>query len=227
MIRTLTTLFRARAADAEDALIDANGTTLLAQHLRDAKANVTKGQQTCAALMARKSAEEKRLQSLITEIEEREKSARDAIKAEETEPAAEIADRIIALEDHKDLALKAIADLEQRIAKIREGLSSAERRISTLAAELRMARSGAQSRKVMAQLSGGPDQCALHLAEDMAARVRGVNDAEEDICSAMDELRADPGGLDARIKGAGLTTESKSRRNALLARLSSDQQTNQ
>ena len=225
MIRTLQTLFRATAAEAEEALIDANGTTLLAQHLRDAKENVKRGQQTCATLMARRTVETKRLESLTKEIEDREGQARAALAAGQDDLATEIADRIVTLEDHRSQAHAAIADLDQRIGKMRESLSSADRRIASLAADLRMARSGQQSRKAMARLSHGPEDCALHLAEDMAARVRGVNEVQEDICSAMDELRADPGGLDSRIKDAGFNTASSARRDAVLARLAQNSET--
>lgn len=221
MIRTLQTLFRATAAEAEEALIDANGTTLLAQHLRDAKANVKVGQKTCATLMARRTAEERRFLSLIAEIAEREDQARAALAAGQDDLASDIADRIIALEDHKSTAQIAMTDLDQRIGKMREGLSSADRRITALAADLRMARSSAQSRKVMAQIGDCGDPCALHRAEDMAARVRGLEDNRDEICSAMEELRNDPGGLDARIDTADLNQASKARRAAVLARLSS------
>jgi len=225
MIGTLKTLFRAQAAEAEEALIDANGTTLLAQHIRDAKVNVKKGQQTCATLMARKSAEQKRLDALVTEIADREDQARAALAASQDDLAGEIADRIVALEDHKALSRAAIADLDQRIAKLRDGLSSADRRISNLAADLRMARAGEQTRATMAMIATGPETCALHKAEDMANRVRGLNECQEDICAAMDELRADPAGLNQRVKDAGLGDPNQNRRDAILSRLSSKTET--
>lgn len=221
MIGTLRTLFRAQAAEAEEALIDANGTTLLAQHIRDAKLNIKKGQQTCATLMARKNAEQKRLDALIAEIADREAQTRAALTAKQDDLADQIADRIIALEDHKAQSRAAITDLDQRIAKLREGLSSADRRISNLAADLRMARAGEQTRATMARITTGPEPCALNKAEDMAARVRGLNECQEDICSAMDELRSDPAGLNQRVKDAGLGDPTQNRRNAILSRLSS------
>lgn len=222
MITTLRTLFRASAAEAEEALIDANGARLLAQHLRDAQTDVDQSRRMCATLMARRSAETRRIENLTAEIGRREEQARAALAAGQTQLAADIADRIVVLEDQRSQAQTAVQDLNARISTLRNGLSEADRRIASLAGDLRMARSGALGRAAQHQTAEGITPCALNAAEEMAARVRALDTTRDEICSAMHELRTDPGGIDARAKEAGLADPDNLRRKAVLARLSTE-----
>ena len=219
MISTLRTLFRASAAEAEEALVDANGTTLLAQHLRDARRDLGQSRQACAALMARKTAEERRIEAITEEITRREQQARDAMAAGQDDLAAAMADRIVILEDQRSQANASRSDLDTRIAGLRENLSEADRRIASVAGDLRAARAGSAARSAMSAVSPSCGPSALIQAEDMANRVRGLDQGRDDLCSAMHELREDPAGLDARMKDAGLGDPDQSRRKAILARL--------
>lgn len=221
MITTLRTLFRASAAEAEEALIDANGTRLLAQHLRDARTDVEQSRRMCASLMARRSAEDRRIEKLTEEVARREEQVRAALAADQSDLATDIADRIVILEDQRAQARTACQDLDTRIASLRERLSDADRRIATLAADLRMARAGALDRAAAHRTADGVAPCALNEAEDMAARVRALDTTRDEICAAMTELRTDPAGIDARANSAGIGDPDNLRRKAILARLSS------
>lgn len=222
MLNTLRTLMRARAAEAEEAVIDANGTTLLAQHLRDARADVERSRHACATLMARKASEARRVEEITAEIAKREPQARAALKADNERLAAEVADRIVVLEDQRAQGTEAIEKLDGRIEKLRTSLADADRKIAHLVGELKAARSGALSRRVMGQINEPCTGSALNQAEEMAQRVRGTEAWCEDKSAALSELRRDPAGLDDSLSKAGHPTPDEERRKAVLARLSGD-----
>ena len=89
MFQTLGTLFRARAAEAEETLIDRNAITLLAQHLRDAKAEIGRSRAAIAGLMARETERGRGLDKLAEEILRREREAQAAMEAGEDALAAD------------------------------------------------------------------------------------------------------------------------------------------
>ena len=226
MITTLRTLFRASVAETEDAVVEANGTRLLAQHLRDAEADTKTARRALASLIARQKTEERRIDAATEEIARREQEAGAALRAEDEDLAGDLADRIVMLEEQRDQAEAAHKDLGCRIKALRGNLSHADRRIATLASELRAARAGTICRKTAEDLAEGLHPSSLERAEAMAWRVKASTQRIEDEMTAMSELRADASqDLDARLKEAGIADPGGARRKAVLARLLSKNKT--
>lgn len=225
MFQTLNTLLRARAAEAEERLVDANDKTLLAQHLRDAKAEMAAARSAAARLIARKDAEDRRAVRLDEEIEQREDQARAAMTAGQDDLAGDIADRIASLEDQRTQARASANDLQRQINSLREGIELARDRIARLGGELRQAHNADLSRKTTRLLTQTSCGSALSRAEAMAERVREnsrfrdtITGAEQALCA--NENRVD---LDGRIAEAGLPTAATTRRTEILTRLTINQ----
>ena len=218
MLETLRTLFRASTAEREDALIEANAIPLLAQHLRDAKVDVERARRGLAALIARKSGEERQRRALDTEIGRRENDARAAIDAGEDALLNEIADRIAGLEDRRAQAERAKEELQTRIDTLRETLAGAEYRMASLTDELRLARGQALQRRAVTAIDPRIAVNALQKAEETAARLRASGQHSDDAAAALAEMRPDA-DLDSRLREAGLDTQRRDRRAAILDRL--------
>lgn len=225
MIRTLRTLMRATAAEAEERLIDSRGPEILAQHLRDADADVKRGRRSLAALEARRTSEERRVTALTEEIARREDDAGRALGADETGLAADIADRIVALEEERDRAKAAAEALEARGAELRTALAMAERKLAGLAADLRAARSGRIWRDARSRLVVAPETSALEQASDLATRIGETGRRLDDELAALTTPPMTAGDdLDARMAEAGLAPQDD-RRAAILARIKSKSET--
>lgn len=223
MISTLRTLFRASAAEAEDALIDANGVRLLAQHLRDAEADIQRARHAIAALTARQKAASRRIETLEGEISRREGEARSALDADEAALADEIVERLVFLEDDKIRQQDAMRDLARRISDLRANLAKAERRIAVVAADLRTARASQVSRNAQGQMAQGVTTSALERAEQMAARVSATGRSIEDEMEALSTLHTDANSdLDSRLRDAGISDPDGARKRAILSRLKPD-----
>ena len=98
MFRTVTTLFRAGVAEADEDLQDRTASTLLAQHLRDAKAELARHKAGLAALMARETKEARLEQALAEKLTRRESEVETALTASDDALAADIADDMLRIE---------------------------------------------------------------------------------------------------------------------------------
>ena len=226
MLSTLRTLFRASAFEAEEAIVEANGPKILGQHLRDAEADTQRARQVLAGLLARQKAVARGLEALSSERVRREDEVRQALEAEDDALASDLADRIVFLEDEEGAARTESEDLTRRIASLRISLSQADRRIASLASELRAARASAACRVAKTGLAEGMQQSSLERAEAMASRVRESSQRIEDEIGAYTDLRRSTGNdLDARVDEAGLGNATSARRDAILKRLKSKSDT--
>ncbi|MEO1776391.1 MAG: PspA/IM30 family protein [Pseudomonadota bacterium] len=227
MLTTLRTLLRAGAAEAEEGVIDANGPRLLAQHLRDAEADLKRARQGLATLIARQKAEGRRRETAEAEIAKREAEAREALTADRQTLAEDLATRLMALEDEVERAVAAERELDTRVAEIRRAIAEGERRMTTLAADLRAARTGRLARGLRRDLDAGlaPAPAALDRAEALAERLNETGrEADDRLEALMREPRNSGDDLDDRVETAGLSTTRSARRDALLARLKSGTQ---
>ena len=226
MIATLRTLFRASVFETEEAVIEANGPKILGQHLRDAEADTQRARKVLASLLAREKAVARGLEGLTAERARRETEARQALDAGDEGLAADLAARIVFLEDETASHQNEATELVRRIAALRESLSQADRRIASLASELRAARASAACRVAKKGLSEGMQPSALERAEAMAWRVRESSQRIEDEIAAYTDLRRSTGDdLDARLNEAGLSNSATARRDAILKRLKSNPET--
>lgn len=222
MFSTLRTLMRASAAEAEEAMIDANGARLLAQHLREARLDVARGRKTLSSLIVREKEETRRIDEAKDEIKRREAEAAQAMAAGEDALAGDIAERIVALEDQCDRSATAWAELNLQISTLRGTLAQAERRIAKLADDLRAARAGAASRSAKAALSIGDESSALEQAEAMSERLRKSGARAEDAISSLTpKPLSETADLDTRLLAAGIANDASKRRNGVLDRLRS------
>ncbi|MEL6791817.1 MAG: PspA/IM30 family protein [Pseudomonadota bacterium] len=218
MFQTLGTLFRARAAEAEETLIDRNAVTLLAQHLREGKAEIARARAAVARLMAREAERKRALDRLAQDILKREGEAKAAIEAGREDLAADLADAILALEDRKDAEQTAQRDLSRRVTEARERLAENETRLGDLAEQLRAARDASLARIPQ---GAAPTASALDRAVETAETLKARDARLEDLEDAYRRMDAETpaNALDARVEEAGLNKEKEARRAALMKRL--------
>jgi phage shock protein A len=69
MFKQIVTIFRGRAAEAGEAVIDANAMTILNQQIRDCVAAIESTKRTLALAIAQERQEEARLEKIATRID--------------------------------------------------------------------------------------------------------------------------------------------------------------
>ncbi|MGL5136583.1 MAG: PspA/IM30 family protein, partial [Beijerinckiaceae bacterium] len=91
MFRLFSTLMRGAAADAEDAVFNANAIRILEQQLREAAASLEHARKELACAMAHRSAEQRAVEALAKRVDELDLAIRDALAADRADLAGDAA----------------------------------------------------------------------------------------------------------------------------------------
>lgn len=224
MLSTISTLFRARVAEEEEALTERNAATLLAQHLRDAQSEIALRRKALAALMARLADLKRRTDQADQAIAEREAKASAVMARNETGLAADIADDILVREDRRAVIISEAANLEGQIDKARETFAQTEAHYNDLKDQLRQAKLREQMRGAVKTAATTGGEHPLNRAAEVARMLSERDQKQADLDQAEQELAAPSApDLDARIAMADLNNERADRRRALLERISTEE----
>ena len=217
MFRTVTTLFRAGVAEADEDLQDRMAPALLAQHLRDAKGELARQGAGLAALMAREAKETRLETALADKLAQREAEVETALAAEDSKLAEAIAEDMLRIEDEVQAVAKERARLTAEVAKERAAQDGAERTFAQLTDQ---SRTRAASPRTIQTTS-------LKQAEQAAGRLAARMERDEDIAAAYErmETSAKEQDLDAKLKSSGLFDDRAKRRDDILARIKSKGET--
>ncbi len=223
MFKTFTTLIRGAAAEADQAVFDANATRILAQQLRDAAAALEHSKRELACAMAHRASEQRAIEALDQRRGDLERGAIDAINGRREDLAAEVATIIAAVEDERAARAAAMAAFDLDIVRLRQMAEEGRRRLDDLKRGLEMARAqealrraGANGRKALATGTG-----ALRDAEQTLARIKETNRQCDDEHQALEDLERVQSGrdLDQRLADAGFGASPKTKPADVLARL--------
>jgi phage shock protein A len=223
MLKTLTTIIRGAAAEADEAVFDANATRILSQQLRDAASALENSKRELACSMAHRDSEKRAVEALDKRKWELERSAIDAINGNREDLANEVAAILAAIDDERRERSEAMTRFDIEIARLRQMTDDGRRRLGDLRRGLEMARAqeslrraGANGRKALTTGKG-----ALREAEATLAKIRENNQKSNDEHRALEELEDVQSGkdLDARLAEAGFGPNQKTKINDVLSRL--------
>lgn len=223
MFKTIVTLIRGRAYDAEERLADQHALSILDQQMRDATRAMERAKKALALAMAEDQAAGRKLAAARAEVAELEGRAIEALKADRADLAEKAAEAVAAREADAQAAEKAreifaaeigrlgrhVRDQSARLAELDRG-----RRLARAAEAVRMARRG--------RLEEAPCmQATLSEAEATLARLR---EKQTEACAAeitLSALEAAPcaQSVNETLSEAGFGPPVKPRAADVLARL--------
>ena len=193
MMRLFATLWRARAAEAEEAVFDANAIRLLQQHLREATQAFEIAKHELARVMAQETSEARQATELAGRIGQLEEDAAKALAAGEESRAEMLAGRIAVLEDERAAHLETSQTCGREARRIRDQVDQAARRI----AEVKRGVSTASAVDALQRTRGrlgehGPGGVgAIREAEATLRRIRERQQGQEDVSAAMNKLEGE------------------------------------
>jgi len=223
MFKTVVTLLRGRAFEAEERLADRHALSLLDQQMRDAAASVERARKALAIAIAQDRGEEQKLAATRAQIAELEARAVEALRAGREHLAQKAAENIAALEGDAQAAEKArtifaaeIARLERHVRNHAARLAELERgrRIARAAQAVRVARRG--------RLEEAPCyQSTLSEAETTLGRLREQQAEACEAEAALDALGAEnrAASLNEQLANEGFGPPATPRAADVLARL--------
>lgn len=224
MFKTLTTLIRGRAHEAEIAFADANALPILRQQLRDAVSGTDQARRALAVVIAYAEREKKSAQRIAGQLSDLEGRAIEALNHGRDDLATEAASAIAGLEAERDMTGRAIATYETEIARLREDLKLAEQRLRALQRGLQLAEATQKSQRLRGTLPQGT-LASLDEAEATLARLQERQGHAEATAAAVADLSAGASAeaLSARLAAAGCGAPLKSDAAAVLERLRAKQ----
>ncbi len=223
MFKVFATLVRGAAAEAEEAVFDANAIRILQQQLREAAVALEHSRRELACVMAHRASEVRAVEALQARIAELEASATAALAGYRQDLAEEAATVIAANEDEQADRQAAVDRLDIDILRLRQLSDDGRRRLNDLRRGLEMARAqdalrraGANGRRALATGSG-----ALREAEATLERIRDAHVKADDLAVAAEVLEASGTmkDLDQRLSDAGFGPKHKTKPSDVLARL--------
>ncbi|QGM97187.1 PspA/IM30 family protein [Methylocystis parvus] len=223
MFKTVVTLLRGRAFEAEERLADRHALSLLDQQMRDAALSVDRAKKALAVAIAQDKAEARKLEAARAQIAELEPRAVAALQAGREDMAQKAAENIAALEGDAQAAEKARALFAAEIAKLERHVRNQSARLAELERGRRIARASEAVRIARrGRLEEAPCyQSTLSEAEATLARLR---ERQLEVCAAetaLDALDAEPRAesLNETLAEAGFGPPVKPRAADVLARL--------
>lgn len=215
---------RGAAAEAEQAVFEANAIRVLEQQLRDAASALERSKTRARLRHGPPRSEQRAVEALAGRIADLERSGGDAIASGREDLATEVATVIAATEDERTDRRRAVERLDIDILRLRQLSDDGRRRLCELRRGLEMARAqealsnraGANGRRALATGTG-----ALRDAEATLARIRENHLKSEELTEACDALDAVNSGrdLDQRLAEAGFEPGLKTKPADVLERL--------
>jgi phage shock protein A len=223
MFKTVVTLLRGRAYEAEERLVDRHALSLLDQQMRDSARSVDRAKKALAIALAQDKTEARKLETVRAQISELETRAVAALQAGRDDLGQQAAENIAALEGDAAAAQRARTIFSAEIAKLERHVRSQAARLAELERGRRIARAAEAVRVARrGRLEEAPcRQSTLSEAEATLARLR---EQQAEICAAetaLDALDAEPcaESLNETLANAGFGPPVKPRASDVLARL--------
>ncbi len=190
MFKTIVTLMRGRAFEAEQRLKDHNALALLDQQMRDAAGVVERARKALAIATAQECLEARRLDQLKTQIADLEERAVAALRGGREDLAEQAANRIAALEADTAASTRAQGLFAAEISKLDAQMRKQAARLGELQRGRRVARA-AQATRVLSRGGREPaSSCENTIADAEAtlARLRETQLEEEAARTALDGM---------------------------------------
>jgi phage shock protein A len=190
MLKTLVTLMRGRAFEAEQRIKDQNALALLDQQMRDAAAIVERARKALALAMAQERQETQRLDQIRAQIIDLEQRAMAALQGGREDLAVQAAQRLAMLEADADASTRARRLFATEIGKLDARMRKQAARLADLERGRRIARAAHATR---ATRRGGFEPAYIREntiadAEATLARLREQQIETEAAQTALDAL---------------------------------------
>lgn len=220
MFKRLSALMRGAAWDAAEDITDRNAVVILDQQIRDCSRALGEARKAVAFAQAQSQQEASQCNVVSARLEELETRTLAALEAGKNDLACDAAEMIACLEADKASSLKAQAEYEREILRLRATVSDAASRLAALKRGQRVAVATDRVQKLKSD-NGHQGIAALHDAEQTLHRLK-VRQTQADVMAAAlsAELKSDnPEGMIGKLAEAGCGNPLKPSADDVLARL--------
>ncbi len=222
ILKKIMTAIRGGAREVGELVVDANGTRIFEQEIKDAQVHLNRARQDLTAVMANHMQAGRKVESLKTGISEHEGYAGQALDKNDEELALEIADKIANLEN--DLAEQAEVhkSYSVHVDRLKELVKKTERQLKEYERQLDMVKTTESVQKASAAITNNfaSSNSKMLSAKDSLERIKKRQQDNYDRLAAAEELEAENSdkSLEDKMKAAGIGEQDKNA-NSVLERI--------
>lgn len=222
ILNKLVTALRGGAREMGELVVDANGTRIFEQEIRDARGHLDKARQDLTGVMAKQLQSSRRLEQLKGDIREHEGYARRALQKGDESLALEVAEKVSSLEVELAEQRQVHDSFSGHAERLKQLVKKTERQIKEYERQLTMVKTTESVQKASAAItdSFAAGNSKMRGARESLERIKRRQQENFDRLQAAEALEAENSeqGLRDRLKQAGIVQESSSAR-AVLERL--------
>ena len=214
ILRKIMTAVRGGAREMGELVVDANGTRIFEQEIKDAETHLRKAKQDLTDVMAKQMQASRQVQSLKREVSEHETYAGQALDKGDESLALEIAEKISQLEVDLSEQQQVHDSFNGHVSRLKDLVKKSGRQIKEYERQLSMVKTTESVQKASAAITDNfaSSNSKILSAKDSLERIKQRQQDNFDRLSAAEELENENSdkGLEDRMKEAGIGEESSS-----------------
>lgn len=222
ILRKIMTAVRGGAREVGDLIVDANGTRIFEQEIKDAEQHLRKAKQDLTDVMAKQMQASRQVTALKKDIADHEGYAGQALDKGDETLALEIAEKIASLELELQEQQQVHDTFAGHVTRLKDLVKKTERQIKDYERQLSMVKTTESVQKASAAITDNfaSSNSKILSAKDSLERIKKRQQDNFDRLAAAEELEAENSdkGLEDRMKAAGIG-EQTNNANSVLDRL--------
>jgi phage shock protein A len=222
ILKKIMTAIRGGAREVGELVVDANGTRIFEQEIKDAQVHLNRARQDLTSVMANQMQAGRKVESLKTEISEHEGYAGQALDKNDEVLALEIADKIANLETDFAQQTEVHKSYSGHVERLKDLVKKTERQIKEYERQLTMVKTTESVQKASAAITDNfaSSNSKIISAKDSLERIKKRQQDNYDRMAAAEELEAENSdkGLEDKMKAAGIG-EQDTNANSVLERI--------
>lgn len=222
ILKKIMTAIRGGAREVGELVVDANGTRIFEQEIKDAQVHLNRARQDLTAVMANQMQAGRKVESLKTEISEHEGYAGQALDKNDEELALEIADKIANLDTELAEQAEVHKNYSVHVDRLKGLVKKTERQLKEYERQLSMVKTTESVQKASAAITDNfaSSNSKMLSAKDSLERIKKRQQDNYDRLAAAEELEAENSdkSLNDKMKAAGIGEQDKNA-NSVLERI--------
>jgi phage shock protein A len=208
ILKKIMTAVRGGAREMGELVVDANGTRIFEQEIKDAQAHLNKAKHDLTEVMAKQMQAGRQVQTLKKEIEEHEGYAGQALEKDNEALALEIAEKIALLEVDLADQQEVHNSFSTHATRLKDLVKKTERQLKEYERQLTMVKTTESVQKASAAITDNfaSSNSKILSAKDSLDRIKKRQQDNFDQMAAAEELEEENSdkGLQAKMQEAGI-----------------------
>ena len=227
VLKKIITAVRGGAREVGEFVVDANGTRIFEQEIKDAETHLRKAKQDLTDVMAKQMQAGRKVASTKNEISEHEDYAGQALEKNNEELALEIAEKIAQLEIDLGEQETVYNSFSGHVTRLKDLVKKTERQLKDYERQLSMVKTTESVQKASAAITDNfaSSNSKMISAKDSLERIKQRQQNTFDRLAAAEQLESENSdkSLEERMKAAGIGDSNEQSANLVLDRIKAKQ----